>query len=108
MSKNTGTITQIVGVVVDAEFDGNLPAINDALTVKSGDSIVTLEVAQHLTESSVRAIALSSTDGLKRGQEVTAMLKALSELKQRKQHGPPLAVLTAYDYPTARLLDEAA
>ena len=72
MTKNTGTIIQIVGVVVDAEFDGNLPAINDALTVKSGDSIVTLEVAQHLTESSVRAIALSSTDGLKRGQEVTA------------------------------------
>jgi len=72
MSKNTGIISQIVGVVVDAEFSGEIPAINDALTVSHNDKIITLEVAQHLDESTVRAIALSSTDGLKRGQEVTA------------------------------------
>lgn len=72
MSKNTGTITQIVGVVVDAEFDGDIPAINDALTVERDGSTLTLEVAQHLNERTVRAIALSSTDGLKRGQEVAA------------------------------------
>ena len=72
MSKNTGTITQIVGVVVDAEFDGDIPAINDALTVEQNKQTVTLEVAQHLNERTVRAIALSSTDGLKRGQAVVA------------------------------------
>ncbi|UTX51059.1 F0F1 ATP synthase subunit beta [Candidatus Saccharibacteria bacterium TM7i] len=73
MSKNTGTITQIVGVVVDVEFaGGDLPAINDAVTIQKDKEIVTLEVAQHLSESTVRAIALSSTDGLKRGQEAVA------------------------------------
>ena len=42
MSKTTGKISQIVGVVIDAEFEGNIPAINDALTVKNGDVTVTL------------------------------------------------------------------
>ncbi len=72
MTTQLGTITQIVGVVVDVEFKSDIPAIYDALTLKSGDDIVTLEVAQHLDEHTVRAIALSSTDGLTRGQEVTA------------------------------------
>jgi len=72
MSNTTGTITQIVGVVIDAEFDGDIPAINDALTVQQDNKTVTLEVAQHLDERTVRAIALSSTDGLRRGQEVIA------------------------------------
>src|SRR6218665_14679 len=73
MTKNTGKIIQIVGVVVDVEFKaGELPAIYDALTLEHDKSILTLEVAQHLDESTVRAIALASTDGLKRGQEVTA------------------------------------
>jgi F-type H+/Na+-transporting ATPase subunit beta len=68
-----GKIVQVVGVVVDVEFSGkNLPAIYDALEVKNGDKLVTLEVAQHLSERSIRAIALSSTDGLKRGDEVIA------------------------------------
>jgi len=72
MSKNIGKIIQIVGVVVDVEFAGDLPAMYDALHIKDGKRTVTLEVAQHLSESTVRAIALSSTDGLKRGQEVEA------------------------------------
>lgn len=74
MSKTTGTITQVVGVVVDVEFaKGSLPAIFDALEVKAKDGkTVVFEVAQHLSESSVRAIAMSSTDGLTRGQEVVA------------------------------------
>ena len=73
MTKNTGTITQIVGVVIDVEFEGgDLPAIYDALHVKHDKRTITLEVAQHLDEHTVRAIALQSTDGLKRGQEVTA------------------------------------
>ena len=73
MNKNTGEIIQIVGVVVDAEFaKGSLPAINDALKVKINDSEITLEVAQHLSETTVRAIALSSTDGLERGAKVVS------------------------------------
>lgn len=73
MAKNTGKIIQIVGVVVDVEFKaGTIPAIYDALTVEHDKHTVTLEVAQHLDESTVRAIALSSTDGLTRGQEVVA------------------------------------
>ena len=72
MSKATGKIIQIVGVVIDVEFDGALPSMYDALIIQDGDRKVTLEVAQHLDERTVRAIALSSTDGLKRGQEVSA------------------------------------
>ena len=68
-----GRITQIVGVVVDAEFaKGQLPAIYDALIIEDGDRLVYLEVAQHLSETTVRAVALSSTDGLVRGTEVVA------------------------------------
>jgi F-type H+/Na+-transporting ATPase subunit beta len=68
-----GAIIQVVGVVVDVEFDkGNLPAIYDALEITRGDETLVLEVAQHLSESSIRAIALSSTDGLKRGDAVAA------------------------------------
>jgi len=67
-----GKITQIVGVVVDIEFtNDSLPAIYNALKVGLDGKELTLEVAQHLSESSVRAIALSSTDGLARGTEVT-------------------------------------
>lgn len=73
MTKQIGTITQVVGVVVDVEFDDkNLPAIYDALTTELDGKTLTLEVAQHLDERTVRAIAMSSTDGLKRGDNVTA------------------------------------
>ena len=75
MNKTEGKITQIVGVVVDVEFgkSGMLPAINDALLVKNSDNQnVTLEVSQHLSENSVRTIAMSTTDGLKRGDKVEA------------------------------------
>lgn len=72
MTKTIGTITQIVGVVVDVEFSSNLPAIDDALIVEHNDQRIALEVAQHLDEQTVRAVALSSTDGLRRGQKVTA------------------------------------
>lgn len=62
-----GTITQIVGVVVDVEFEGKLPAINNALTVELGGQKLVLEVAQHLSQTTVRTIALGPTDGLARG-----------------------------------------
>jgi F-type H+-transporting ATPase subunit beta len=70
--QTNGRITQVVGVVVDVEFDGKLPAMYDALEIAHEDKTITLEVAQHLDEHTVRTIALSSTDGLKRGQEVKA------------------------------------
>lgn len=65
-----GTIIQVVGVVVDVEFDGELPAIYNALRTHIGETELMLEVAQHLSETSVRAIALGSTDGLVRGDSV--------------------------------------
>jgi F-type H+-transporting ATPase subunit beta len=68
----TGKIIQVVGVVVDVEFAGKIPAIYDALHIKREHSILTLEVAQHLDERTVRSIALASTDGLRRGDEVIA------------------------------------
>ncbi len=68
----TGTVVQVVGVVVDIEFaDAALPSIYDALTVEHDGKQLVLEVAQHLSESSVRAIALGGTDGLKRGTKIT-------------------------------------
>ena len=73
MSKNQGKIIQIMGVVVDVEFDdGSLPEIYEALTVKRGQQTITLEVAQHLDQQTVRTISLQNTDGLHRGQVVTA------------------------------------
>jgi len=74
MMSKQGKIIQIMGVVVDVEFaeKDHLPAIYDALTIAHGDKTITLEVAQHLDEYTVRAISLQSTDGLRRGQKVEA------------------------------------
>jgi len=65
-----GRIAQVMGAVVDVQFDGALPAILNALTTDNHGKKLTLEVAQHLGESTVRTIAMDSTDGLTRGQEV--------------------------------------
>jgi F-type H+-transporting ATPase subunit beta len=68
---STGHVVQVVGVVVDVEFkEGHLPAINDALKTNLDGKVLFLEVAQHLSESVVRTVALSSTDGLKRGDKI--------------------------------------
>lgn len=73
IKKASGKIIQVVGVVVDAEFEkGHLPAILDALEVELNGKKLVLEVAQHLSDTSVRAIALAATDGLKRGTEVAS------------------------------------
>ncbi len=74
MTKQSGKIIQIMGVVVGVEFaeKAHLPAIYDAMTIEQGKKTITLEVAQHLDEHTVRAVSLQSTDGLKRGQEVIA------------------------------------
>ena len=68
MSKK-GKITQVIGAVVDVKFDGELPEILTALECNNGGNRLVLEVAQHLGESSVRTIAMDSTEGLKRGDE---------------------------------------
>ena len=69
---NTGKIIQIIGPVVDVEFtEEKIPSILNALYVENGDERVMLEVARHLEPGRVRAIALSSTDGLSRGAVVT-------------------------------------
>lgn len=67
----TGHVVQVVGVVVDVEFvQDHLPAINNALKVTLNGKALLLEVAQHLSETTVRTISLASTDGLKRGDDV--------------------------------------
>lgn len=66
-----GAVAQVVGVVVDVDFaKDSLPAINNALKSKVDNREIVLEVAQHLSESTVRTVALSSTDGLQRGHDV--------------------------------------
>jgi F-type H+-transporting ATPase subunit beta len=71
MAKNlVGKITQVLGAVVDVQFDGDLPAILNALHVQNQGKLLVLEVAQHLGENTVRTIAMDTTDGLVRGQEV--------------------------------------
>jgi len=67
---NVGKISQVLGAVVDVQFEGELPEIMNALHTKLGDSTLVLEVAQHLGESTVRTIAMDSTEGLVRGQDV--------------------------------------
>src|ERR687887_250611 len=66
-----GRITQVIGAVVDVQFDGHLPAILNALETKNQGNRLVLEVAQHLGESTVRTIAMDTSEGLGRGQEVT-------------------------------------
>jgi F-type H+-transporting ATPase subunit beta len=66
----TGEISQIIGVVVDVKFDGELPKIQNALKVKSADREVTLEVQQHVDSQTVRTISMNPTEGLSRGMTV--------------------------------------
>ncbi len=66
---NVGTITQVMGAVVDVRFEGDLPEMLNALHVDNQGKRLVLEVAQHLGESTVRTIAMDTTDGLVRGQE---------------------------------------
>ena len=68
---NQGKIVQVLGAVVDVKFDGDMPAILNALTLDNNGGELILEVAQHLGENTVRAIAMDSTEGLTRGTPVT-------------------------------------
>ena len=69
-ANQTGRIAQVIGAVVDVKFDGYLPAILNAIETTNQGNRLVLEVAQHLGESTVRAIAMDTTEGLVRGQEV--------------------------------------
>jgi F-type H+-transporting ATPase subunit beta len=71
MPNSVGRITQVIGAVVDVHFDDHLPAILNALETKNQGNRLVLEVAQHLGESTVRTIAMDTSEGLVRGQEVT-------------------------------------
>src|SRR5215218_1935794 len=70
-ANQSGRVTQVMGAVVDVQFEGHLPAILNSLETRNGNNRLVLEVAQHLGESTVRTIAMDATEGLTRGQEVT-------------------------------------
>jgi F-type H+/Na+-transporting ATPase subunit beta len=71
MAQKNGHVSQVIGAVVDVHFEGDLPPILNALETENQDKRLVLEVAQHLGESTVRTVAMDSTEGLVRGQEVT-------------------------------------
>ncbi|WP_127105783.1 F0F1 ATP synthase subunit beta [Pararhodobacter zhoushanensis] len=70
-AKAQGKITQVIGAVVDVQFEGDLPAILNALTTENNGKPLILEVAQHLGENTVRTIAMDASEGLVRGQAVS-------------------------------------
>ena len=70
-TNNVGRITQVIGAVVDVQFEADLPSIMSALHTKVGDRTLVLEVAQHLGEHTVRTIAMDATEGCVRGQSVS-------------------------------------
>jgi F-type H+-transporting ATPase subunit beta len=78
MANKTGHIAQVIGAVVDVHFEGDLPPILNALETENQGKRLVLEVAQHLGESTVRTVAMDSTEGLVRGQEVTDSGQAIT------------------------------
>ena len=89
-----GSVAQVMGPVVDVVFEeGFLPSIYNALTMQNGDKTLTVEVAQHIGDNTVRCIAMSSTDGLKRGTPVVDTQKTISVPVGRKTLGRIFNVL---------------
>src|SRR5690349_5555867 len=85
---NVGKVKQIIGAVIDVQFEGKLPEIYNALELKrpNGDTLV-LEVQQHLGEDSVRCVAMDGTEGLVRGIEVRDTGKAIAMPTGEQIHG---------------------
>src|ERR1700743_673349 len=81
-SNKFGHVTQVTGAVVDVQFEGHLPAIQNALETDNNGQRLVLEVAQHLGESTVRTIAMDATEGVVRAKKVNAP-------------GPPISVPVA-------------
>src|SRR3989344_5331636 len=75
---NQGLIKQVIGPVVDVQFEEKLPGIYNALKVKIGDSLLVLETQQHLGNNMVRSVAMGSTDGLQRGMKVVDTGKSIT------------------------------
>ncbi len=78
MKKNIGIITQVIGAVVDVQFNDKLPEILNALETDNNGNRLILEVAQHLGENTVRAVAMDATEGLIRGSEVVDLDEPIS------------------------------
>jgi F-type H+/Na+-transporting ATPase subunit beta len=78
MANKVGRISQVIGAVVDVQFEGELPPILNALETKNQGNRLVLEVAQHLGESTVRTVAMDTTEGLVRGQEVVDTGEAIT------------------------------
>src|SRR6202451_3993468 len=78
MASKVGRITQVIGAVVDVQFEEHLPAILNALETKNQGNRLVLEVAQHLGESTVRTIAMDISERLVRGQEVSDIGQPIS------------------------------
>ena len=78
MANAKGKITQVIGAVVDVQFDDHLPAILNALETDNNGNRLILEVAQHLGENTVRTIAMDSSEGLVRGGDVTDLAEPIS------------------------------
>jgi F-type H+/Na+-transporting ATPase subunit beta len=78
MSNKFGRVTQVMGAVVDVQFEGELPEIMNALETDNNGNRLVLEVAQHLGESTVRTVAMDATEGLVRGQKVSDTGSAIS------------------------------
>ncbi|MCP5073995.1 MAG: F0F1 ATP synthase subunit beta [Rhodobacteraceae bacterium] len=77
-AKANGKVTQVIGAVVDVQFEGALPAILNALETDNNGNRLVLEVAQHLGENTVRTVAMDATEGLVRGQAVADLGEAIS------------------------------
>jgi len=75
---NKGVVTQIIGPVIDVKFEKDLPAIYNALTLELDSKEITLEVEQHLSTDTIKAVSMDSTDGLTRGTEVVDLGKPIS------------------------------
>src|SRR5690349_22761755 len=71
MAQSVGRVTQVIGPVVDVHFEDHLPPILNALETQNQGNRLVLEVAQHLGENTVRTVAMDTSEGLVRGQEVT-------------------------------------
>src|SRR3974390_3678415 len=76
--RRVGRVRQVTGAVVDVQFDGPLPPILNALETQNQGNRLVLEVAQHLGENTVRTIAMDTTEGLVRGQEVVDTGEAIA------------------------------
>ena len=90
-NRAVGTITQIMGAVVDVRFKDDLPAILNALNVEQAGKRIVLEVAQHLGESTVRTVAMETTDGMVRGNP------SILEIEERGTAAPEVVVATLAD-----------